>query len=90
MKRKTKRKAKPARARRSAKAARKARVPAKGRRADAIDTTVAAAAQVLGLTLDPAWHASVAFNLRLILRFGALVDEFPLPDDAEPAPVFHA
>jgi len=51
---------------------------------------VAASARALGLTLDPAWHRSVAFNLRLILRFGALVDEFALPDDTEPASVFHA
>jgi hypothetical protein len=51
---------------------------------------VTANAQALGLTLDPAWHDSVAFNLRLILRHAALVDEFALPDDAEPAPVFHA
>jgi len=51
---------------------------------------VAASARALGLTLDPAWHRSVAVNLRLILRFGALVDEFALPDDTEPASVFHA
>ena len=57
---------------------------------DSIDALVAASAQALGLTLDPAWHESIAFNLRLILRHAALVDEFALPDDAEPAPVFHA
>ena len=34
--------------------------------------------------------AGVKFNLELILRIAALVDEFPLPDEAEPAPVFHA
>jgi hypothetical protein len=51
---------------------------------------VAASAQALGLKLDPAWEASVRFNLRLILRHAALVDEFPLPDDAEPAPIFYA
>ena len=49
-----------------------------------------ASAQALGLTLDPAWQAGVKFNLQLILRHAALVDEFALPDDAEPAPVFHA
>jgi Protein of unknown function (DUF4089) len=51
---------------------------------------VTASAQALGLTIDPAWQANVTFNLQLILRYAALVDEFPLPDDAEPAPVFHA
>ena len=87
MKRKTKRKAKPARATQPVRPVRKSKASPKATPADAM---VAASARALGLTLDPAWHRSVAFNLRLILRFGALVDEFELPDDAEPAPVFHA
>jgi hypothetical protein len=86
MKRKAGRKAKPARAKRP----RPARAATKAKREDPIDALVTANAQALGLTLDPAWHDSVAFNLRLILRHAALVDEFALPDDAEPAPVFHA
>jgi hypothetical protein len=57
---------------------------------DAIEALVEAGAAALGLPVDPAWHAGVAFNLQLILRHAALVDEFPLPDDAEPAPVYHA
>jgi Protein of unknown function (DUF4089) len=81
MKRKAGRKTKSARAKRARPA------PAETRPVDAF---VAASAQALGLALDPAWHKSVAFNLRLILRHAALVDEFKLPDDAEPAPVFHA
>ncbi len=55
-----------------------------------LDLLVAASAQALGLTLDPSWQAGVKFNLQLILRHAALVDEFSLPDDAEPAAVFHA
>ena len=51
---------------------------------------VAAGAQALGLTLDPSWEAGVKFNLQLILRHAALVEEFRLPDDTEPAPIFHA
>jgi hypothetical protein len=86
MKRKAGRKAKSARARRP----RPARAAAKTKPANSVDALVVASAQALGLTLDPAWHGSVAFNLRLILRHAALVDEFALPDDAEPAPVFHA
>ncbi len=86
MKRKAGRKAKPARAKRP----RPARAATKAMRKDSIDTLVTANAQALGLALDPAWHDSIAFNLRLILRHAALVDEFALPDDAEPAPVFHA
>ena len=55
-----------------------------------IGVLVEANAQALGLPLDPAWRDVVAFNLRLIFRMASLVDEFPLPDDTEPAPVFHA
>jgi hypothetical protein len=90
MKRKTSSKQQLSRAKRSLKSLRKNRVSAKAKQADAIQVLVTANAQALGLTLDPAWHDSVAFNLRLILRHAALVDEFALPDDAEPAPVFHA
>ena len=86
MKRKVGRKAKPARAKRP----RPARAAAKTRPKNSIDALVAASAQALGLALDPAWHDGVAFNLRLILRLGALVDGFVLPDETEPAPVFHA
>jgi len=60
------------------------------RKRDAIDSLVVANAQALGLTLDPSWQASVKFNLQLILRHAALVDDFSLPDDAEPAEIFHA
>jgi hypothetical protein len=86
MKRKAGRKTKSARAKR----ARPVRVAAKTRPENSFDAFVTASAQALGLTLDPAWHDSIAFNLRLILRHAALVDEFALPDDAEPAPIFHA
>jgi 1-carboxybiuret hydrolase subunit AtzG-like len=57
---------------------------------DTVDSLVAASAQALGLALDPAWEAGVSFNLQLILRHAAVVDQFPLPDEAEPAPIFHA
>jgi hypothetical protein len=86
MKHKAVRKAKPARAKRP----RPVRVAAKTRPENSINAFVAASAQALSLTLDLAWHDSIAFNLRLILRHAALVDEFALPNDAEPAPVFHA
>jgi len=57
---------------------------------DAIDALVAAGAQALGITLDPSWESGVKFNLQLILGHAARVDEFVLPDDAEPAPIFRA
>jgi regulator of sirC expression with transglutaminase-like and TPR domain len=82
---------------RRSKTVRKARPPARAaasaRRAgksDSLDALVAAGAQALALPLDPAWHDGVKFNLQLVLRMAAHVDEFALPDSAEPAPVFHA
>jgi len=91
MKRKKTRSAKPTRAKRGA----KSKAPANAAAAleakpDAVDALVSAGTQALGLALDPQWHAGVKFNLQLILRHAALIDEFALPDDAEPAPVFHA
>jgi hypothetical protein len=86
MKRKAGRKTKSARAKRP----RSVRAAAKTKHENPIDAFVVASAQALGLALDPAWHKSIAFNLRLILRHAALFDEFALPDDAEPAPIFHA
>jgi hypothetical protein len=90
MKRKTNRKPKSVRVRRSARPSRMSRALAKAKPADTIDMLVKANVTALGLTLDPAWHEAVAFNLRLIMRHAALVDEFALPDDTEPAQVFHA
>ena len=79
----------------AASASRKAPKPAlravsKPAQPDALDTLITASARELRLPLDPAWLPGVKFNLNLILRIAATVDEFPLPDDAEPGPVFHA
>lgn len=94
MKRKATRKSKSVREKRGGKRA----VMASRRRKAAIepnvdtmnDALVAASARALGLSLEPAWRDSIKFNLRLILEHAARVDTFPLPDEAEPAPVFHA
>jgi hypothetical protein len=74
----------------SRKTSRKNRAAAAAKRADVIDTVVAASAQALSLRIDPAWRASVKRNLHVILKHAALVDQFSLPDDIEPAPVFRA
>lgn len=55
-----------------------------------LDAYVAASARVLGIPMDPAWREAVKANLEVAFRMGALVAEFPLPDEAEPAPVFGA
>jgi hypothetical protein len=82
----SKRKSKTSRAR----AARKP--PAKHRQAggDPLDALIDASARALDLPLDPAWRAAVKTNLDVTFRLARLFADFPLPDDAEPAPVFVA
>jgi hypothetical protein len=55
-----------------------------------LNTASAAGAHMLGLTIEPAWLPSVRANLEVSLRLGKLVDEFPLPDEHEPASIFKA
>jgi hypothetical protein len=57
---------------------------------DPLDEFVAAAARALALPLEPEWKAAVKANLQVTLKHAAIVEEFDLPDDAEPAPVFKA
>ena len=52
------------------------------------ETYVDAAAALIGLPIDPAHRPGVVLNLERIAQLAALVAEFPLPDEAEPAPVF--
>lgn len=57
---------------------------------DPLDDFIAAAAAALGLPLQADWQPAVKANLAVTLKHAALVAEFPLPDAAEPAPVFEA
>jgi hypothetical protein len=57
---------------------------------DALDDFIEAAARALELPLEPGWKPSVKANLDVTLKQAALVTEFELPDDAEPAPIFKA
>jgi hypothetical protein len=56
----------------------------------ALDGFVKAAAEALALPLKAEWLPAVAANLYVNLRMAALVAEFPLPDESEPAPVLTA
>jgi len=49
-----------------------------------------AAAAALGIALDPEWKPAIRMNLETTLKLAALVDEFALPDEAEPAPTYRA
>jgi hypothetical protein len=57
---------------------------------DQLDAYIDAAAQALGIPVEPAWKGAVRANLEVTFRLAALVDGKELADDAEPAPVFRA
>ena len=57
---------------------------------DPLDDFILAAAKALDLPLEPDWQPAVKANLAVTLQQAALVAEFELPDEAEPAPVFRA
>jgi hypothetical protein len=55
-----------------------------------IDDYIASVGAALGLPIEDAWLPAVRANLEVSLRLARLVDEFPLPDETEPASVFTA
>jgi hypothetical protein len=84
-----KRKPSSARARSAAKAAPKALpdlAPPELEERDFIE----AAVHLLGLAIEPAWKPAIEANFAITLRLAASFMDFPLPDEAEPAPVFAA
>jgi hypothetical protein len=81
----TKGKGKPARTR-----AKSARIKSKAAGRDPVDAFVDASAHALDLEIEPAWKSAVKTNLATTFALAALFADFPLPDDAEPAPIFSA
>ncbi len=75
---------------RTARRARAPTRPPRAKRPDAIEALVVANAQTLALPIDPAWRPAITLNLRLLFKHAMMVDEFSLPNDTEPAPVFRA
>ena len=57
---------------------------------DSLDNYIDAVAKALALPVEDAWKPAVRANLEVSLRLARLVDEFPLPDETEPASVFAA
>jgi len=55
-----------------------------------LDKFIDASAAALGLPIEPAWKPAIKANLEVTLRLAAIVAEFELPDEVEPAPVFEA
>jgi Protein of unknown function (DUF4089) len=57
---------------------------------ESLDEWIEAAARALLLPIESEWKAAVRANLEVTLKHAAAVEEFPLPDEAEPAPYFRA
>jgi Protein of unknown function (DUF4089) len=57
---------------------------------DPLDSYIDAVGAALALPMEEAWKPAVRANLEVSLRLARLVDEFPLPDETEPASVFAA
>jgi hypothetical protein len=55
-----------------------------------LDHFIGAAAHAHAFPVEPAWKPAIRANLEVTLRLAASFADFPLPDDAEPAPVFVA
>jgi hypothetical protein len=55
-----------------------------------LDALIDASAAALKMPIEPEWKPGIKANLRMTLRVVAMVAEFELPDEAEPAPVFEA
>ena len=55
---------------------------------DTLDDVIDATAHSLGLKIDKVWKPAIRAHLQVILHHGALVTDFRLPDETEPAPVF--
>jgi hypothetical protein len=57
---------------------------------DPLDDYIDAVGRAMALPIEDAWKPAVRANLEVSLRLARLVDEFPLPDETEPASVYTA
>lgn len=57
---------------------------------DDVDKLIDAGTALLGIPIQPEWRDAIRANLLVTLRLADTVDKFPLPDEADPAPVFRA
>ena len=55
-----------------------------------LDDYIDAVGKALALPIEDAWKPAVRANLEVSLKLARQVDEFPLPDETEPASVFAA
>ncbi|MGL5168284.1 MAG: DUF4089 domain-containing protein [Afipia sp.] len=57
---------------------------------DPLDDYIDAVAEALALPIDAAWKPAVRANLDVTLKMAQMVQEFPLPDEIEPASIYEA
>jgi hypothetical protein len=55
-----------------------------------LDDYIDAVATALALPIEDAWRPAVRANVEVTLRMARMVDEFPLPDETEPAGIYAA
>jgi hypothetical protein len=55
-----------------------------------LDAYIAGGTALLGIPVRPGWQAAIRQHLAVSFTLGRVVLEFPLPDEADPAPVFSA
>ncbi len=58
--------------------------------ADPLDDYIDSVATALALPIVPADKPAVRINLDVTLKMAQLVQEFPLPDEIEPASIYEA
>lgn len=57
---------------------------------DPLDIYIDAVADALALPIEATWKPAVRANLDVTLKMARLVQEFPLPDEIEPASIYEA
>ena len=56
----------------------------------ALDAWIDAGTAALGIVPQPQWRQALRLHARITLGHAATVLAVPLPDELDPAPVFHA
>ena len=57
---------------------------------DPLDDYIDAVAKALALPIDAAWKPAIRATLDVTLKMARMVQEFPLPDEIEPASIYEA
>ena len=55
---------------------------------DDLDAFINAGTRLIGIVIRPEWREAIRLHLAVSLAHAQAVAEFPLPDEADPAPVF--